>query len=86
MATFNFTTRELREKQALILDKADAGEDIVIHRGIKKSYMLIPIHEDDYVISEDFKKKIAKAREDYKAGKVKTCKTFEESMALLESL
>ena len=40
MATFNYTTREFREKQALILDKVDAGEDIIIHRGIKKSYCL----------------------------------------------
>ena len=46
MATFDYTTRELRTKQALILDKADAGEDIVIHRGIRKSYMIVPIHED----------------------------------------
>ena len=52
MATFDYTTRELREKQALILDKADAGEDIVIHRGIRKSYMIVPIHEDDYTISD----------------------------------
>jgi len=45
MATFNYTTREFREKQALILDKVDAGEDIIIHRGIKKSYMLVPVHK-----------------------------------------
>lgn len=86
MATFDYTTRELREKQALILDKVDAGEDIIIHRGIKKSYMLIPIHKDDYTISEEFREKISKAREDYKAGKGTTCKTFEQSMSLLESL
>lgn len=86
MATFDYTTRELREKQALILDKADAGEDIVIHRGIRKSYMIVPIHEDDYTISDEFRKKISKAREDYKAGKGVTCKTIEQSMALLESL
>ena len=48
MATFNYTTREFREKQALILDKVDAGEDIIIHRGIKKSYMLVPVHKEDY--------------------------------------
>lgn len=48
MATFDYTTRELRTKQALILDKADAGEDIIIHRGIKKSYMLVPVHKEDY--------------------------------------
>lgn len=86
MATFDYTTRELREKQALILDKADAGEDIVIHRGIRKSYMIVPIHEDGYTISDEFRKKISKAREDYKAGKGTTCKTYEESLALLEAL
>lgn len=86
MATFDYTTRELREKQALILDKVDAGENIIIHRGARKSYMLIPVHEDDYTISEEFRKKIAKAREDYKAGKSVTCQTLEQSMSLLESL
>lgn len=86
MATFNYTTREFREKQALILDKVDAGEDIIIHRGIKKSYMLVPVHKEDYTISEEFREKIAKAREDYKAGKGVTCKTIEQSMSLLESL
>lgn len=86
MAVFDYTTRELREKQALILDKADAGENIIIHRGIRKSYMLIPIHESDYTISEEFREKIAKAREDYKAGKGTTCKTYEDSLALLEAL
>lgn len=86
MATFNYTTREFREKQALILDKVDAGEDIIIHRGIKKSYMLVPVHKEDYTISKEFREKIAKAREDYKAGKGITCKTIEQSMSLLESL
>lgn len=38
-----------------------------------------------YTISEEFREKIAKAREDYKAGKGVTCKTFEQSMSLLES-
>lgn len=80
MATFNYTTREFREKQALILDKVDAGEDIIIHRGIKKSYMLVPVHKEDYTISEEFREKIAKAREGV------TCKTIEQSMSLLESL
>ncbi len=35
------------------------------------------------VISEDLKMKIAKAREDYKAGKGVVCKTFEDSLKLL---
>ncbi|MDY5812905.1 MAG: hypothetical protein SPJ97_00020, partial [Bacteroides sp.] len=82
----DYTTREFRENQALILDKVDAGESIIIHRGVRKSYMIIPIHEEDYTISEEFREKILKAREDYKAGKGVTCKTLEQSMSLLESL
>ena len=70
----------------MILDKADSGENVIIHRGVRKSYMIVPIHEDDYTISEEFKKKITKAREDYRAGKGVTCKTFEQSKDLLESL
>ena len=48
--------------------------------------MIVPIHENDYTISDEFRKKISKAREDYKAGNGVTCKTVEQSMALLESL
>lgn len=86
MAVLNFTTRELRDKQALVLSKVDAGEEVIIHRGRSKSYMVIPIHENDFVISEELRKKIAKAREDYKNGKGVTCKTVGDSMAFFDSL
>ena len=85
MSVLNYTTTELQEKQALILGKVDAGEEVIINRG-KKSYIIIPIHESDLTISEEFKAKIAKAREDYKNGKGTTCYTIEESRALLEAL
>lgn len=86
MAVLNFTTREFREKQAFVLNKVDAGEDVVIHRGKDKSYLLTPVHNGDAVVSDEFKKKITQAREDYKNGKGMTCKTFEDSVALLEKL
>lgn len=35
------------------------------------------------VISEELKMKIANARKDYKAGKSVVCKTFEDSLKLL---
>lgn len=47
MATLNFTARELRQKQAYVLDKADAGEEVIIWRGKNKAYMLTPVHEND---------------------------------------
>ena len=86
MATLNFTARELRQKQAYILDKADAGEEVIIWRGKNKAYMLTPVHENDQNVSETFKQKIAKAREDYLSGKGVTCRTYEESKALFETL
>ena len=48
--------------------------------------MLTPIHNSDLVVSDEFKKKIAQAREDYRKGKGITCKTFEDSIALFETL
>ena len=48
--------------------------------------MLVPVHKEDNTISEEFRENIAKAREEYKAGKGITCKTIEQSMSLLESL
>lgn len=86
MAVLNFTTREFREKQPLVLNKVDTGEEVIIHRGKDKSYMLTPIHNSDLVVSDEFKKKIAQAREDYRKGKGITCKTFEDSIALFETL
>ena len=86
MSVLNYTTTELQEKQALILGKVDAGEEVIIHSGKNKSYIIIPIHESDLTISEEFKAKIAKAREDYKNGNGTTCYTIEESRALLEAL
>ena len=86
MAVLNFTTRDFRSQQALVLDKVDAGEEVIIHRGKDKSYIITPVHDNDIVISDEFRRKIAKAREDYKNGKGVTCKTFEDSLALFETL
>ncbi len=86
MAILNFTTREFREKQAFILNKVDAGEEVIIHRGKDKSYILTPVHDNDIVVSDEFKKKIAQAREDYRNGKGVTCKTFEDSLVLFDTL
>lgn len=86
MATLNFTAKELRQKQAYVLDKADAGEEVIIWRGKNKAYMLTSVHENDQNVSETFKQKIAKAREYHRLGKVVTCHTYEESRALFETL
>ncbi len=86
MATFDYTTRELRTKQALILDKADAGEDIIIHRGIKSPICLFRFTRKITQSVTSSERRLQRRGEDYKAGKGVTCKTVEQSMALLESL
>lgn len=86
MGVLNFTTREFRDNQALALNKADAGEQVIIHRGKSKSYIVTPIHDSDFVVGEELQKKIAKAREDYKNGKGTLCRSARDTMALLESL
>ena len=58
MATLNFTARELRQKQAYVLDKADAGEEVIIWRGKNKAYMLTPVHENDKTLVKRLNKKL----------------------------
>lgn len=86
MAVLKVTTREFRARQAFVLSRADAGEVVIIRRGRDKSYMLTPIHDRDVVVSEEFRKKVEKAREDFKNHRGVTCETFEDSIALFEKL
>ena len=51
-----------------------------------QSFALVPTHDDELTISDQLKKKIAKAREDFRVGKGTACKTVEDSLELLESL
>lgn len=58
------TSREFRDKQALYLNKVDQGEQIILQRGRNKSYRIVPITDDDTLMSkEEFLKKIDKSLE-----------------------
>ena len=76
---------EFRANQRKYFDLASTERDI-IRRNKVESFALVPTHNEELDISEDLKMKIANAREDYKAGKGVVCKTFEDSLNLLESL
>ena len=61
-------------------------ERVIIRRSKGQSFALVPTHDDELTISDQLKKKIAKAREDFRMGKGTACKTLEDSLELLESL
>lgn len=61
-------------------------ERVIIRRSKGQSFALVPTHDDELTISDQLKKKIAKAREDFRVGKGTACKTVKDSLELLESL
>ena len=63
------SSREFREKQALYLNHADEGEEIILQRGRNKSYKIVPVTNDDTLMSKEaFFAKIDKALEEAQQG------------------
>ncbi|MDR1980865.1 MAG: hypothetical protein LBQ39_04485, partial [Tannerellaceae bacterium] len=57
------TSREFRDKQAAMFDLADSGEKIIIKRGKKRAYTLVPVDENDFYLSSEAEERIKKSRE-----------------------
>ncbi len=65
------SSREFRSKQKSYLDKVDEGVEVLITRGKNRSYRIVPVTEDDTLMSKaDFFAKIDKALEEAEHGKV----------------
>ena len=47
------TSREFRENQASYFDRVDKGEEIFIQRKKNKSYKIVPVTEDDTLMSKE---------------------------------
>lgn len=86
MAVVNFTSREFRSRQAHVFDLADKGERVIIRRNKKQAYTLVPVEEDDLIITPELQARIDRAREEIKAGNCVTVHGKEELKAYLESL
>ena len=81
------STREFRDKQGIYLGLAKEGEDIIVKSREKGSFKLVPITEDDALMSKEaFFEKIDKALQEAKEGKGKTVNSKKELLAYLESL
>lgn len=86
MAVIQITSREFREKQASMFALADNGEQVVIRRRGKVSYMLTPVYEDDFVLSPEIEGRLEEGHRQYRADNVKTCTTKEELNKFLDEL
>lgn len=64
------SSREFRANQKSYLDKIDEGVEILIQRSKNKSYKIVPVGDDDTVMSkEDFFAKIDLSIQQAKEGK-----------------
>ena len=77
------STREFRDRQKSYLDKVDAGIEILIQRRKNKSYKIIPVTEDDTLMSkEEYFAKLERGLQSIKEGKGKRM-TIEQVNELL---
>ncbi|MEA4949118.1 MAG: prevent-host-death protein [Petrimonas sp.] len=81
------SSREFRDKQKSYLDKVDEGVEILIRRGKNKSYKIVPVQEDDTLMSkEEFFAMIDRALEEAEQGKVTRIQSKEELSTFFDSL
>ena len=80
------TFSDFRKNMASSFDHVDAGEHAFINRGSKKIYAIIPVDDDDLMITPALAAKIEKARKEYSEGKGVTLKTHEDIDQYFESL
>ena len=80
------TSREFRDKQRNMFDLSDQGEQVIIRRRGKVSYMLTPIYDSDITITPELEKEIEEARKQFRNGETVSCRTKEELHTFLNSL
>ena len=77
------STREFRDKQRSYLDKVDTGTEIIIQRRKNRSYKIVPVTEDDTLMSkEEYFAKLERGLQSIKEGKGKRM-TIEQVNELL---
>ncbi len=81
------SSKEFRDNQKSYLDKIDEGVEILLQRGKNKAYRIVPVKEDDTLMSnEEFYAKIDKSLAEAREGKLETFNTVESLKNFLERL
>lgn len=86
MSVVQVSSREFRDKQASMFDLADKGDQVIIRRRGKASYMLTPISDEDFVVTPELEKRLEEGRRQYREGKTISCKNAKEAANFLEAL
>ena len=86
MATVNFTTQEFTSRLDQAFDLADKGEKVIIRRGRRRAYRLIPFTEEPSDITPELQAKIDQAREEYRRGETLHFESKEEMDQYFDSL
>lgn len=78
------SSREFRDHQKKYFDLIDDNEQVIVQRGKNKSYKLVPIMQDESLMTEDdFYAKIDRALKQAEEGKVLEIKSAQEFKSLL---
>lgn len=76
-----------RANQKSYFDRVDSGEEIVVQRKGNKSYKILPVSDDDTLMSKsEFVEKINLSLKQIKEGKSTTLKGEDEIVNFLEAL
>jgi antitoxin YefM len=78
------SSREFRDHQKKYFDLIDSNEQVIVQRGKNKSYKLVPIKEDEALMTEEeFFTKIDLSIKQAKEGNVKAIKNVQDFKTLL---
>ena len=78
-------TKEFRANQKKYFDLA-IKEDVIIRRGRKQAFILVPLDGDEYTITPELQARIDKVREQYEKGNFVRCSTKDELRAHLATI
>ena len=77
------SSREFRQNQRLYFDKVDQGEQIIVQRGSNKSYVLVPVSDDDLYFNAAMVERIKASLNQGEKGESKKITTLKELNELL---
>lgn len=81
------TARDFRGEQGKILARAARGEDVVITSRDHGSFRIVPITEDDTLISKDkFFERLMQAEKEISEGLGKTFTSADEAIAYFQTI
>ena len=81
------SSREFRANQKLYFEKADAGAEILIHRGKNRTYKLVPLNDNDTVLNkETLMSKIEMSLQQIEKGEYTNIETKEDLNNFLTEL